>query len=188
MKIGDDNIEKIVIESTKSLLLKYGVKGWNMDELAKECGMSKRTLYKIIGSKEDLLFRCSTDIIATNYKQLKQFLNQDADYFNILDKLSHHIISEINEFVISSSKIIKTEYPRIADAIDKQVEELHQLHLTFFNKGKHEGLLNDNATPKIIVNIIKALMKHNIENSHNQTDFKEKTIEELNFLFKAIRK
>ena len=44
-----------ILQKTVELLQKHSVHGWNMDELSEQAGLSKNTLYKIIGSKEELM-------------------------------------------------------------------------------------------------------------------------------------
>lgn len=187
MKIGDLNIEKIVFESTKVLLLKYGVKGWNMDDLAKECGMSKRTLYKIIGNKEDLIYKCYHDGFEVKNISLTKYLNQDKSYFELLDNLPKQIMTGVDEYVIAASKSIKTEYPRISAMIDEKVKLYHTILKAFFDKGAKAKYLNESAKPKIIINFINALMANNIFNSKDKTEFELKAKEELDFLFIVIR-
>lgn len=188
MKIGDENIERIVLDSTKSLLQKYGVKGWNMDDLAKECGMSKRTLYKIIGNKEELLHRSYADVLDKDIASLKNYLNQNKDYYTLLDNLSDQYIQGIEEHVIENTNTIKTEYPKIVSMIDKKIESHQNILIAFLDKGKFEGLLLDHVDTRIISNIINTLMNFNVTYSHNKTEFETRTKEELDFLFTAIRK
>ena len=188
MKFGNENIEKIVFESTKIILLKRGVKGWNMDDLAKECGMSKRTLYKIIGSKEDLLYKCYEETFSLYTEKLRRFISQDIDYFTILDNLSDQITSGIDEYVIASSKSIKTDYPQISKMIEEKISVHHKLMISFFEKGLSKNLLRDNVNANNIDNIVEALMDFNVTNSNDKAHFEIKIKEQLDFLFEIIKK
>ena len=188
MKIGDENIEKIVLDRTKELLTRYGIKGWNMDDLAQESGMSKRTLYKIIGNKEDLLYKCYHDDFEANTNSLNKYLNQDLSYFDLLDNLPEQIIAGVGNYVISASKSMRTEYPRISAMIENKVQENHNILKAFFEKIEKEGYLKENANTKITINFINALMSYNVLNSKDKTEFELKVKEELDFLFMAIRK
>ncbi|MGQ1911190.1 TetR/AcrR family transcriptional regulator [Marinifilum sp. RC60d5] len=188
MKFGNENIEKIVFESTKNILLKRGVKGWNMDDLAKECGMSKRTLYKIIGSKEELLYRCYQDTFNLYAENFRKFIKQDVDYYTLLDNLSDQIANGIDEYVIASSKTIRTEYPQISKMIDEKIDIHHELIIAFIEKGCEKNLLRDDVNPKIIDHIVEALMSYNVMNSKGKADFEIKIKEQLKFLFEIIKK
>jgi AcrR family transcriptional regulator len=188
MKFGNENIIEIVFESTKNILLKRGVKGWNMDDLAKECGMSKRTLYKIIGSKEELLYKCYEETFYSYNEDFRKFIGQDEDYYALLDKLSDRIVSRLDEYVIASSQGIRTEYPQISKMIDEKINVHHSLLIAFFEEGLNKNLLKDNVNPRNIDNIVEALMNYNVMNSKNKFDFEAKVKEQLDFLFEVIKK
>ncbi|PKQ65025.1 hypothetical protein BZG02_04095 [Labilibaculum filiforme] len=188
MKFGNENIERIVFESTQSILLKKGVKGWNMDDLAKECGMSKRTLYKIIGNKEDLLYRCYDETFKSNLKFVKKNIEQDGDYYLLLDELSNLIVNGVNEFVIVGSKSIETEYPHISKMIEARIKEHQKLIITFFEKGIDKKLLKDNVDAQLINSMVSAIMSFNVMNSKDQREFRDKTKKQLDFLFEVIKK
>ena len=53
MKIEEKKLK--VLESAGKLILKYGVKSMTMDEIARELGMSKKTLYQYVEDKNDLI-------------------------------------------------------------------------------------------------------------------------------------
>lgn len=188
MKFGNENIEKIVFENTKNILLQRGVKGWNMDDLAKECGMSKRTLYKIIGNKEDLLYRCYEETFSSYTENFKKFLQQDEDYYLLLDSLADQIVSRIDEYVIASSKTIRTEYPQISKMIEDKIDVHHELIIKFFEEGINKNLFRDNVSASNMDHIVNALMDYNLNNSKNKADFELKIKEQLNFLFEIIKK
>ncbi|PXY01716.1 hypothetical protein DF185_09620 [Marinifilum breve] len=188
MKIGDENIEKVVYESALNLLTRYGIKGWNMDDLAKECGMSKRTLYKIIGNKEDLLYKCYEDNFNQKLGGVKKFIEQDEEYYTLLDGLSTQIVNSVNEIILVTSENIRTEYPRISLMIDERLHKHHEGMVRFFEKGIQLGLLRDNADATIIKDMLYALMNFNVIKYRDVSEFRTTTKRQLDFFFSSIRK
>ena len=53
MKIEEKKLK--VLEAASKLILKYGVKSMTMDDIARELGMSKKTLYQYVEDKNDLI-------------------------------------------------------------------------------------------------------------------------------------
>lgn len=188
MKIGDENIEKVVYESALNLLIRYGIKGWNMDDLAKECGMSKRTLYKIIGNKEDLLYKCYEDNFNQKLGAVKKFTEQDEEYCTLLNGLSTQIVNGVNEVILVTSENIRTEYPRISQMIDDRLTGHHKVLVAFFEKGIQLGLLRDNADATIIKDMVYALMNFNVIKYRDVSEFRITTKRQLDFFFSSIRK
>ncbi|HIE30743.1 TPA: TetR/AcrR family transcriptional regulator, partial [Candidatus Poribacteria bacterium] len=52
--------KEFIIEASRELFARFGLKKTTMDEIAKKCGMSKATLYYYFKSKEDI-FRAVID-------------------------------------------------------------------------------------------------------------------------------
>ena len=186
MKIGDADIEDQIFSITKALLVRYGVRGWNMDDLARESSMSKRTLYKIIGTKEELLYKCYENNFVANYTQLCNHLNKEADYVAILDDLSGQLSSHIDEFIIAGSMTIKNEYPRIKELIINRVQKQRNLLVDFFSKGQREGVLKETIAVGSILHMINALMEYHIAHSKDKSEFEKDIQLELQFIFKGL--
>ena len=47
----------LMIEQIKELFFEFGIKNLNMDDISHKLGISKKTLYRFVKSKEDLLTR-----------------------------------------------------------------------------------------------------------------------------------
>lgn len=188
MKVGVIDIEEAIFSITRELLVKYGVKGWNMDDLAKECNMSKRTLYKIIGTKEDLILRCISDGLKNNINKIANFLASPKPFPQLLEQFTEAITDEFQDYVLKSISAIRVEYPKIRMEEEKFLVTRQELLLSFFERGKIEGYLADYVNSETIIKIVYALVEHNILNCDNKTDFKNETNETLGLFFKGLIK
>ena len=186
MKVGDINIEEAIFGKTRELLEKYGVKGWNMDDLARESSMSKRTLYKIIGNKEDLILKCFSDGLKNNIDIISKFLETQKPFPELLGKFIDVITDNFEDYVLKSISTIRIEYPKIKIEEERFFTKRQELLLSFFEKGKTNGYLVNYANPETIIKIVYALVNHNISNCDNKTDFKNETTETLGLFFKGL--
>ena len=48
----------VILEVAERIFFQYGYSNTSMEEIANECGMSKKTLYKYFKSKEGILLEC----------------------------------------------------------------------------------------------------------------------------------
>ncbi|WP_157961185.1 TetR/AcrR family transcriptional regulator [Lutibacter citreus] len=189
MKVGDKHIEEIVFEKTKDLLLKYGVKGWNMNDLSEACSMSKRTLYKIIGTKEDLLSEISKKGISANNARIEKYLESKQPFQTLLNNLSQHILEGFDDFALIHISAIRVEYPRIREMIDNiYIKNLRELSVSFFEKGINEGDIVDYAEATVIEKTLHALIEYHTLNCNNRIEFKKDMDEVLTLFFKGIMK
>ncbi len=188
MKVGDTDIEETIFNVTRELLVRYGVKGWNMDDLAKECNMSKRTLYKIIGNKEDLILKCISDCLKNNISTIADFLTSQKPFPELLKQFIDVITDNFQDYILKSISVIRIEYPKIKMEEEKFLSKRQEFLLSFFEKGKAEGYLSDFAKPETVIKIVYALVEYNILTCDNKTDFKNETTETLGLFFKGILK
>jgi AcrR family transcriptional regulator len=53
-----DEVHKKILDDTMELFFKYGIRSITMDDVARELGMSKKTIYKYVGNKAELVDQC----------------------------------------------------------------------------------------------------------------------------------
>ncbi len=186
-KVGDLDIESKVFEITKEMLIHKGVKGWNMDELSDACGVSKRTLYKIIGNKEDLLLKVSKSSITNDYQRRNAFLFSDKPYPEILDAFSECMTEGFDEFVLLNATHIVKEYPRIGDMIEEEKGKLAVLLAQFLKKGQDEGFVQNSLDVKLVSQFIQNIVTFNIHSCKSALDFKKQIVPELSIVISGIR-
>ena len=79
----DEKFEPM-LEQIRELFFEYGIKNLNMDDISHKLGISKKTLYRFVRSKEDLIARLF------DYEQLKwvkDSANIGSQHFNAIEKL-----------------------------------------------------------------------------------------------------
>ncbi len=68
-------LEKI-IEGCDKLFRKFGIKSLSMDDIARELGMSKKTIYLYVSDKNDLVKKTFTQILLCNETRCKAIKNE----------------------------------------------------------------------------------------------------------------
>nr|WP_321450518.1 TetR/AcrR family transcriptional regulator [uncultured Carboxylicivirga sp.] len=186
-KVGDLDIENRVFETTKELLINQGVKGWNMDELSDAVGVSKRTLYKIIGNKEDLLYKVTEKNITIDIKEKSDFLLGNSPYPERLNGFCEFITRGFDEFVLLNANHIVKEYPRIGCVVEKEKEKLNQSFATFFTLGQEQGYINKDLDVNMVAVFIQSVITYNISFCKSSIEFKNKVFPELEIIIKGIK-
>ncbi len=80
-----------IVENSLELFVKKGCKAVTMDDVARENGISKRTLYEIFKDKTDLLEEC-----------LRYMYNQMEEYFNSIKGNTGNVIETL--FIMQSDQ------------------------------------------------------------------------------------
>ncbi len=116
-------------------------KGITMDRLASSIGMSKRTIYELFDSKQDLICEC----VEYNFRQLgEQCAMQAEKAENAFDYFFHvwEIVNNNLEDLIPIVDEFKTLYPEVHSRMAKAHSEFAMAHLErFFEQSKNSGLI-----------------------------------------------
>ena len=77
-----------ILKGAESLFMKYGVRSITMDDIARQLGVSKKTLYQHFADKEDIVTQVCTQNMHTTLKQFEQIKETSENAVEELAKLS----------------------------------------------------------------------------------------------------
>ena len=154
-------IKNNILQRVTALFFKYGIKSVTMDDIARELGMSKKTLYQFFENKNDLLIQ----IIQIESERDEQMICQaNIDAKNALEELMSFAKHGIEEFAKVKSS------PTIMYDLQKYYREIWNKFETGLNqrmfegtkknieRGKSEGLYRADIDAESIAKIYVRLM------------------------------
>ncbi len=158
MKVCNEVIREKIIQTTCGLLRKNGLKGWNMDLLAHETGLAKNTLYKIIGSKEQLLEQVVISKMIQDLEHIDLIMQEEKDYMTAVNKMIEKFVdlTKNNNFIPK----IYFEYPSIEMKIKSKQSEIIASIFRFIRNGMDMGLVRDDLAPEFIFDLIEGAAMH----------------------------
>ncbi len=148
-------LKKRIIESSLELFINKGCKAVTMDIVAKECGISKRTLYEVFQDKSHLLEECIEEF----YKQMIDYSNQmrsiNDNVFGILFKIhdsqSDVFINLRRDFFLDLKRYYNQIYKKV---VVKFIEHHTEMIVAFVKQGQKEGLIKKEINSDLITKII----------------------------------
>jgi AcrR family transcriptional regulator len=158
MKVNDKNIEERILERTASLIGRMGLKGWNMDTLASEVGLAKNTLYKIIGSKEELVERVAKRNIRSVQTRLVEIIEGEGEYLDVLKGMTEEFPRLLNAVGADSMRDIFLEYPAVEKAVRVHQDEMTGRVLGFIETGIERGILRGDVTAGFVFDLLRAIV------------------------------
>ena len=177
------NKRNSIIEQSLALFFNFGIQHITMDDIAKKCGVSKKTIYKYFENKSDLL----QAVIKLQVDELKEFLNEiNSNSANSLEEL-HGFFKYVNSIshTISPSftKELKKYHPdNYIEVFKYKNEIIVPFVIKNIDRGKHEGLYKSNLNAEEICdsfdNVSKIVFTENF-----LFDTNKKSIDFLNSLF-----
>ena len=161
------DLREKILKTSMDLMMRIGPQSVTMDMVARDCGISKRTLYETFPNKHNLI----SDVIKYNQQQ------SNAKFTEIFEQASNSfealmgVYTLAREFIRKTSPVfiadIKRLYPEVFEQYKAQ-EIDHILSLAkIIKRAKDEGL----ALPGIKCKIAAFIFTNNMKSIHNMQDF-----------------
>ena len=157
-----------VFEKARHLFNTIGIRNTTMDELAKELGISKKTLYKEVENKADLVKFC----IEYDLSQDKQLINSISENTeNAIEELvliAAHINKELQIYHPSILKDLTKLYPECWTLIENHKDTFIQKNISDnIKKGIKQGLYRKDVDAELATIIQLHLCFLPLENINN---------------------
>ena len=145
------NIKLNIVEKANTLFRTFGFRGVTVDDICRECGISKKTIYNYYSDKESLANETIKFHYNNLYKEIKTIINLSGNSIETFFKISSHFRETLNDttplFVHDLKKFHPELYKNHQDYKEKLFEKSLQKVLI---AGKEEGLIRNDINEKII--------------------------------------
>jgi AcrR family transcriptional regulator len=149
---------KTILDGTISAFNQKGIK-FTMDDIAKQIGMSKKTIYKVFVDKEQL-FLAMVDYLFDGIKESEQAVLEDEN-LDTLGKL-HKILGVMPEGYkdvdFRQLYLLRDKYPTIYKQVEQRLETGWENTIALMEQGMEEGVLR-----KVRIPIVKMMMEAALE-------------------------
>ncbi|MBE6309609.1 MAG: TetR/AcrR family transcriptional regulator [Bacteroidales bacterium] len=143
MEIIMSDLTEKILNKASSLMSLYGISSVTMDDIAKECHISKRTLYEQIPDKRTLVWKCVLFLKEQTAIEAKTLIYESSD---TLDSLLH-IYQHMRKHISDISSVFFKDIHRLYPDIEKQYNEMYLLQskafANFLIKGVNEGVFRN---------------------------------------------
>ncbi len=142
------------LRRTEDLFMRYGIKSITMDDVARELGISKKTLYQFVESKDDLVMQVMQRHIEEE-KEVSQCWHRDAD--NAIEEILGVIKNAQKDLQRIKSNIVfdLQKYHRSAWEFMQNYQRghMHQMVRANLERGIQEGLYRSDFDIDIIAKL-----------------------------------
>jgi AcrR family transcriptional regulator len=185
-KINNKGIQDNILKITEVLLLKHGIKGWNMDSVALEAGISKNTLYEIINSKEQLIEDVVIDRLRNNVETITEIFRNEPDFIRASETGGRHLAHTICECDLLILPQVFREYPSIKEKFDSISGTLSTSIHNYLNQAKEDGVVRKDVDNDIAISCITAIINHFLSGEYRGRNFEEQLYLAFSYLIRGI--
>ncbi len=184
LSIYKKNLKHAILEEAKKDFREFGIRAVKMDDIARNMGISKRTLYEVYSNKEDLLVDVVESMLVKRDEYMKDFAAGCTDTIDILLEVLRLQI----EFSVSTHADFFKDLQRYP-AAEKQLAQFHkgqeQDAKKFFQNGVNQGFFRSNIDYSIFLKITAGAMRM----IRTEKQYKNLTYQQLfiNYLCVVIR-
>jgi AcrR family transcriptional regulator len=158
---------KVILLKVRELYMRYGIKSITMDDVASNLGISKKTLYKYVTDKEDLVAKT----IDLELEMQKDNMNcKHGENLNAIEQLlfvSKMINHKLKQMNPSTEYDLRKYYPaHYHKLITARREQMYSNVVANIVRGKDEGLyrldLNEDIIAKLQVSRVENMMDNDV--------------------------
>jgi AcrR family transcriptional regulator len=145
---------KNILERSSQLFLKFGIRNISMDEIARDLGISKKTLYAYVDNKADLLDKIFDYSDLQDAQKYWDRLSKSQNAIDQLLEVSKIVNENFKNLKPSVSFELKKFYPAIFEKFMTRKRE-HIFEKIFINmeQGIKEGLYREDLNKEVITKL-----------------------------------
>jgi TetR/AcrR family transcriptional regulator, cholesterol catabolism regulator len=144
---------KEIIEKVSCLYLKYGIKSVTMDDVARDLGISKKTLYQYFTDKDDLVKKVVDYHMDIQHEKMKEFAMAKLNAIEELLMVSKFIAGFLKSINPSVTYDIQKYYPEIWKNItSNRRDHIYNQIIDNMKRGIKEGFYRKDLNIDIIAN------------------------------------
>ncbi len=152
--------KRSIIEASRSLFMRYGIKRVTVEEICETAGVSKMTFYKHFKNKIDLALFILNEVFAEGVSRYKSIMEQDIPYF---EKAKDIIKLKLESTEDISKEMLKDFYdrsiPEVAELIQKIYRENLKLLLDDMIAAQKKGDIRQDINPHFIIYMLGQMQK-----------------------------
>lgn len=149
-----------LVSKAAEIYMKFGVKSMTMDEMARQLGVSKKTLYLHVKDKNDLVEQCMMLSHENEQEHIAKIANETENAIEQMWKISQFIRSQLQRVHPSIFFDLAKYHPSVMNMMQCHKEEFvcGSIEENLVN-GIKQGFYRENLNPKVISGIYVRLIE-----------------------------
>ncbi len=165
-----------VILRVEAILARIGAQSMTMDHVARECGISKRTLYELFPDKRTLISEAVRYSHDRHKREVEEIFAGSANNFEALMRVYINVRSYYQRTSFAFIDDIKRLYPDIFDQYRKNQVDHVQNFARVVTKAQEEGLVLANINP-VVAALLFFITMHNLNQREDFTQLNVSKVE-----------
>ncbi|MFK7770726.1 MAG: TetR/AcrR family transcriptional regulator [Saprospiraceae bacterium] len=147
-------LDNRILTKAESLFFKYGIKSISMDDLSRELGISKKTLYQSVDNKKDLVLQVFQNHAQKEVDAIVNIRTEAADAIDEMIEVAKHVIPTLRQITPTILFDMQKYYREIWQLMqDFNQQEIFKVIKENIERGIEEGIYRNEFHPEIIAKL-----------------------------------
>jgi TetR/AcrR family transcriptional regulator, cholesterol catabolism regulator len=152
---------KMILKECSYLFIKYGVRSLSMDDLCREMGISKKTLYQYVENKTDLITKTLDFVVQDAVWTIEEANHSGGNAIDQLLNVSRKVCSEMQHFNPSITFDMQKYYPEIYRRFNLSKKEIiFRQIVENMRQGISEGFYRDDLPIELVARLYVQKLEH----------------------------
>ena len=148
-----------IIGAALEVYLRFGIKSVTMDEMARQLGVSKKTLYLYVKDKNELVEQCLLHAHNCDLECVDEIFARDLNAIEELLEVGRYIVKELGSIHPSIFFDLSKYHPGVLKMVhEHKYETIRSKVKANLTRGIEEGVYRDNLTPEIVSRLHMGIM------------------------------
>lgn len=159
---SSDQVEKILAKAGE-MFLSIGIRAVTLDDIAKELGMSKKTIYTFFENKGAIIFQIVQHDILKKQEIVLSITNQQHDPITEMILIGKEVMDSLQTFSVNIVSDLMKFYPEAWQLVEQHKQDfVYSVMLSNHQKGKAAGLyrqdINDDMITRLIISFTDSII------------------------------
>lgn len=143
----------LILRVSGTLFRKYGIRSISMDDIARELGMSKKTLYQYVENKTDLIEKLLSHLVSDSTACITDD-NRNLNAIDILLQVSIKVSAEIKELNPALAFDLEKFYPTLFRSfVNAKRDHVYQKIKENLEQGAREGIYRNDVDSDLVARL-----------------------------------
>jgi len=139
-----------IIQSSKDLFLKYGVKSVSMDDISRLLGISKKTIYNFVTNKKDLVTSVVQAFIDEEIDATQKILTESSNAVDEITSIASFVLKSLRSMKPTMAYDLQKYHPKAWNLVEeKHLEYIKEVIKKNIIRGIDEGLYREEVDPTL---------------------------------------
>ncbi len=171
-------IKEKILQKSEELFLRYGLKSVTMDDLARQLGVSKKTLYQFVENKADLVEKIILMHIAAEKALMEEVRAKSGDAVEEMIQIARYAIQQLRKLSPTLVYDLQKYYQNAWQLIQNlRSVHVHSLIRDNIERGIEQGVYRSDLDAAIIAKIyVLGTLAIVDENAFPQKEYNKETL------------